>query len=113
MTRCPSLTVIARAVAESIPPDTRTTAISTIVSDIGADAKGLANDGSQVDSPGDLVKDEDVELVPVAADAGHREKVPPRKGSISVRVAECEGPVREGPEAAVRQGPVRQDRDSV
>src|SRR5438128_10955964 len=43
MTRWPSLIVIARAVAESIPPDRRTTAVSTIVLDMDAEPKGLAS----------------------------------------------------------------------
>src|SRR5947209_13067192 len=43
MTRWPSLIVIARAVAESIPPDRRTTAVSTIVLGIDAERKGLAS----------------------------------------------------------------------
>src|SRR5712692_3782565 len=41
----PSLIVIARAVAESIPPDRRTTAVSAIGPDKEADAKGLASRG--------------------------------------------------------------------
>src|SRR2546425_303803 len=43
MTRWPSMIVIARAVAESIPPDRRTTAVSTIVLDMDAEPKGLAS----------------------------------------------------------------------
>src|SRR5207247_10486894 len=43
MTRWPSLIVSARAVAESIPPDKRTTAVSTIGLGMVAEPKGLAS----------------------------------------------------------------------
>src|SRR2546428_757062 len=43
MTRWPSLIVSARAVAESIPPDRRTTAVSTIVLGMHAEGKGVAS----------------------------------------------------------------------
>src|SRR5439155_1366113 len=43
MTRWPSLIVIARAVAESIPPDKSTTAVSTIGIGMDTGPKGLAS----------------------------------------------------------------------
>src|SRR5437867_11576316 len=43
MTRWPSLIVIARAVAESIPPDKSTTAVSTIGIGMEAEPNGLAS----------------------------------------------------------------------
>src|SRR5207249_5144248 len=43
MTRWPSLIVIARAVAESIPPDKSTTAVSTIGIGMDTEPKGLAS----------------------------------------------------------------------
>src|SRR2546427_3908642 len=43
MTRWPSLIVSARAVAESIPPDKRTTAVSTIGLGMDAEPKGVAS----------------------------------------------------------------------
>src|SRR3989442_13630107 len=68
---------------------------------------------SEDDSPRRFVEHGDVELVPVAAGAGHGEDVSRGKNSVAIRVGEREGAVRECPESPARKRHVRQDRDSV
>src|SRR5712691_6843742 len=108
MTAWPALIVIARAVAESIPPDRRTTAVSAITEGMRADAKGLASRSlgdegpirpvraacSQCYALRITVEQGELEEVLIAADAGHDELVSGGQGAVAIDIREGEAPVR-------------------